>query len=326
MKEDKISIIVPIYNVEKYLPRCIESLINQTYNNTEILLIDDGSKDKSSDICDYYTKKYNNINTFHKKNGGLSDARNYGINRASGKYIAFVDSDDFVDKDYCRILHKNLIENNADMSICNIKRIVDSTKIHDNNKKEIVNVYSTKETQKNLLNYSNNLNEITTVAWNKLYKKELWNNIRYPKGKINEDEFVIHYLIDNSKKIVYSNLNLYYYYQREGSIMKSTYSKERLAVIEAFRDRWQFYSKKKEYKDLESKAYCAYMKMIIKNYFLSIENNLEKKVIISLRDLYKKDFKEKVKISIVEKIKLLLFYISPKIFNFLQKKIKDEKN
>lgn len=143
MEKEKISIIVPIYNVEKFLPRCVESLVNQTYGNIEILLIDDGTKDNSAIMCDEYAKKYNNVKAFHKKNGGLSDARNYGIEKATGKYIAFVDSDDFVNKDYCKILYNNLIKNDADISICDFQIFTDTSRI-DENKEEITNVYTRK--------------------------------------------------------------------------------------------------------------------------------------------------------------------------------------
>ena len=170
-----------------------------------------------------------------------------------------------------------------------------------------------KQIQENLLNYKDNINTITTVAWDELYKKSLWKNIKYPKGKIHEDEFVIHYLLHNSKKVVYTNLKLYYYYQRDNSIMNSKFKKERLVIIEAFRDRWQFYKEKKEYKHIEPQAYCAYMKMIISNYFFTKENNLKEEQKRLLK-IYKKDFKIKIKIGTKERIKLLLFYICPNIY------------
>lgn len=333
MNKDKISIVVPIYNVEKFLPRCIDSLINQSYENIEILLIDDGSTDNCSKICDEYAYKYNNIKVFHKKNGGLSDARNYGIERVESEYIAFVDSDDFVDKDYCKILYKNLIENNADISICKFRETTES-KIEEVIKQEVINIYSKFDAQQNILDTTNNLNTITTVAWNKLYKKKLWENIRYPKGKVNEDEFVIHHLIHNSNKVVYTNLELYYYYQRENSIMKKNFTKERLVAIEAFKDRWKFYTDNKEYKELEAKAYSAYMKMIISMYFLLKESNIQsnniskedcknnsldnKEEAVSLINLYRKDYTNRIKIGIKERAKLAIFYVMPGIYYFLQ--------
>ena len=117
-KQDLISIVVPIYNVEKYLEKCINSIIIQTYKNIEIILVNDGSTDSSGKICDIYLKKDKRIKVIHKKNGGLSDARNVGIENAKGKYIAFIDSDDFIDSDFIEILYNLIIEYNADVSCC----------------------------------------------------------------------------------------------------------------------------------------------------------------------------------------------------------------
>ena len=118
MEEELISVILPIYNVEKYLEKCLKSVINQTYKNLEIILVDDGSKDNSPQICDEYAVKDKRIVVIHKSNGGLSDARNAGIEIAKGKYIALIDSDDYVEKDYVQFLYQLIKENNAEMSIC----------------------------------------------------------------------------------------------------------------------------------------------------------------------------------------------------------------
>lgn len=134
MDNIKFSIIVPVYNVERYLSRCIESLINQTYSNIEILLIDDGSSDQSPEICDEYSKKYGNIVVYHKKNGGLSDARNYGLERASGEYILFVDSDDYINKDSCQSFYSYLKEHDKhriDIVSGNIVRLEESKKKYE---------------------------------------------------------------------------------------------------------------------------------------------------------------------------------------------------
>lgn len=125
MQLDKISIIVPVYNVEQYITRCIESITSQTYRNIEILLIDDGSTDNSGNICDEYQKKDSRVMTFHKTNGGLSDARNYGIKHASGQYLCFVDSDDYISKHMVEILYNNLIKYSADISACGFLTVHD---------------------------------------------------------------------------------------------------------------------------------------------------------------------------------------------------------
>lgn len=314
IEKDKISIVVPVYNVEEFLPRCVESILKQSYKNLEILLIDDGSTDNSGTLCDNYAKNNQNIRVYHKKNGGLSDARNYGIEKATGNYIAFIDSDDYIAEDYCKILYNNLIKYEADISICAfIKTDGKNDNIEEN--KEQITTYTGIDKQKNILNH---MNTITTVAWNKLYRKEMWDNLRYPKGKINEDEFVVHYLMHKAKKVVYTNIILYYYYQRANSIMKKKFSSERFDVIDAFQERWQFYKEHKEYKELEGKAYCLYMKMIISNYILSKKNKLQndKK---KLLERYREEYKNKKMITnIKEKIKLSSFYFLPEIYSNLK--------
>ncbi len=316
MDEELISVIVPIYNVKNFLPICINSLIGQTYKNLEILLIDDGSNDGSENIADEYSKKYSNIYSFHKQNGGLSDARNYGIDRAKGKYICFIDSDDYVDERYCEILYKNIKDAKADISICEYLRTEDNNKKQVNYDDESTKVYTDEiEKQNNILN---KMNEITTVAWNKLYNIELWKDIRYPKGKLNEDEFVIHYLIDKAHSIVYTNLKLYYYYQRENSIMKSKYNEKRLDGLDAFKDRMNFYRNNKKYDSLFPKAYVLYMKFITSHYILAKRSNMQeicKKII----ERYRNDYDRQIKIeSKKDKLQLLLFLYFPTIYCFLK--------
>ena len=213
--EELISIVVPIYKVENYIDKCIESIINQTYKNVEILLIDDGSPDNCPKICENYSKKDSRIKVYHKENGGLSDARNYGIERSKGKYICFIDSDDFVHEKFIEILYKNIKKYNADISICHHYKFKDYSETNNYLPKEETEVYTGLEMLNNL--YDNYLNNI--VAWNKLYKRKLFDKIRYPKGKKLEDAYIIHKLYNNSKKVVITNLELYYYIQRDNSIM-----------------------------------------------------------------------------------------------------------
>ena len=235
---DKISIIIPIYNVEKYLERCINSIINQTYSNIEILLIDDGSTDSSPTICDNYQKKDNRIKVIHKQNGGLSDARNKGIEIATGEYLIFIDSDDYIEKNMVEVLYNDLIKNNADISICDyIKEYSDKKEIDNFDKKYFVISGNDK------YNYLYNEYSIRTiVAWNKIYKKELFKEIRYEKGKVHEDEFIIHELLNKAKKISYVLEPLYHYIQRDNSITHS-FNYKRFDKIEALDQRADFFQK-----------------------------------------------------------------------------------
>lgn len=243
MSKPLLSIIVPVYNVEKYIERCIKSILNQSFTNFELILVDDGSPDNCGKICDEYKNKDKRIKVIHKKNGGLSDARNAGIEIAKGEYIAFVDSDDFINKYMYEILYKNEKKLDADISICNFKMVCENDRIDENIliSSEDVKVYDRNEALNKL--YGNeNLQFI--VAWNKIYKKELFLNIRYEYGKCHEDEFIIHKLIYKSNKVVSCSEKLYYYFENDSSIMRRKFNVNRVDVIEAMEKRMSFFREK----------------------------------------------------------------------------------
>ena len=211
-----ISIIIPIYNTEKYLKKCIDSVILQSYYNIEIILVNDGSTDNSLNICKEYKKKDKRIKLIDKKNGGLSDARNVGIKNSKGKYIGFVDSDDFIERDMYKILYEGLKKYEADISICKMTK-------KENIKNNTVQkkcVFDRNEAIRRLLFGE----EIDNYACNKLIKKELFNDVTFPIGRKFEDLATMHLLIEKSNLVVYNNYIGYHYIQREGSITKS-YSK-----------------------------------------------------------------------------------------------------
>lgn len=300
-----ISIIVPIYNVEKYLKKCINSIVNQTYKKLDIILVDDGSTDESGKICDDYKKNDSRIRVIHKENGGLSDARNVGIEYAKGSLISFIDSDDFIDINTIEILYKNMIDTNADISICGIQKINEQDKINHKlqNINQKVKVFEPIEVYRNLYN---SLALETVIACNKLYKKELFDNIRYPKGKINEDNYVIHYLISKTKRIVYTSSKLYYYVQRTNSIMKKKFDISRLDELQALEERMEFFEKlnlqelyeKTMYRYCASNRYC-YMKIENKE----IKDNLNERFNLISKKLKKGKYiskKEKIKLFILE--------------------------
>ena len=223
MKKDNtlISIVVPIYNMEKYLDKCINSIINQTYKNIEIILVDDGSTDKSSKIINKYKKLDKRIKAYYKKNGGLSDARNYGIDKATGEYIGFIDSDDYIEKNMYETLYNNIIKYNADISVVGFNVVYESTDIKNRVEYQEVTdkleIYNRKEAFDLLFD----ANKFGNFAWNKLYKKELFKNIKYPLCKKMEDLGTTYKLVEISNKIVYEPLKLYNYFQRSGSIMNN---------------------------------------------------------------------------------------------------------
>lgn len=230
MKDELVSVIIPVYNVEKYLEKCIESVISQTYNNIEIILVDDGSTDKSCFICDKYCKKDDRIRVIHKKNGGLSEARNTGIENSKGEYITFIDSDDYVDKKYIQYLYELITEYSADMGIydCNI---IKSTK------KERKKVRDIKENRCCLEKKECILRMLYTDFYfistnSKIFKRKLFENVRYPKGKLFEDVGTTYKLILECDSIACSNKKIYNYVIRDDSITTQIFGEKHLDLIE----------------------------------------------------------------------------------------------
>ena len=190
--EDLISVIVPIYKVEKYLEKCILNIVNQTYSNLEIILVDDGSPDNSGKICDEYARKDSRIKVVHKLNGGLSDARNAGIEIATGKYIAFVDSDDYIEEKMISKLYDLLKANDADVSACNICKFYEDKEIELDENEEIVKSYPPE--QAILLTILDD--SFGNYAWNKLYRSELFSDVRFPFKRRYEDIATIYKILD----------------------------------------------------------------------------------------------------------------------------------
>lgn len=298
---DKISVIVPIYKVEDYLHRCVDSIINQTYTNLEIILVDDGSPDDCPMICDEYAEKDNRIRVVHKKNGGLSDARNAGIDIATGEYIMFIDSDDFVDIEMMESMMKNMIDNNVDMVVCNIKYVYEDREVVKYNQADrILDRYEAME------EYLKD-GVVQAVAWNKLYKKSLINDMRYKVGKTNEDEFFTYKVVDKTDKIYYNSRSFYNYIQRDSSIM-GKYSIKRLDGVEASYERLNFI--KERYPDLYEKEKKTFINLCIYSYQMILKepnldknkqgrkilNNYTKKIKFNKTELKNYSYKDKLKI------------------------------
>ena len=255
-----VSIIIPVYNVERYLKRCLDSIVNQTYKNIEIILVDDGSTDSSGKICDYYANRDSRIIVIHQRNQGLSGARNAALDIANGEYITCVDSDDFISQSLVEKLLDSMLKYKADISVCGIvycddndfelkKQVVKSNKVIDG-----------KEQIKNLLSCT----DIATMAWGKLYKRQLFDNVRYPIGKYNEDVFTTYKLLSLSKRTVVINQSLYYYRQVSGSITHSSFSIKHLDAIEGTIKRAEFVEK--AYPEYTRYAFATVVHTCCKNY------------------------------------------------------------
>lgn len=211
-----VSVVVPIYNVERYLDRCVKSVQNQTYKNIEIILVDDGSPDKCGEMCDSYAEEDARIKVLHKKNGGLSDARNAGLEIAEGKYVLFTDSDDFIAPDLVKECTEQAEKNNSDMVVFDFTRVEDGMEEISTTEIEKSGTYSLKKEPRLLFS--------SPSAVNKLFRKDLFEktNIRFPVGKYYEDLGTIPKLLLEAKKIDYIKKSYYYYMIRSGSIMTAT--------------------------------------------------------------------------------------------------------
>ena len=232
MKKELISIIVPFYNTESYLPRCIDSILKQDYELFEVILINDGSTDNSDKICREYLKKDSRIRYIKKENGGISDSRNRGIKEAKGKYISFIDSDDVVSSKYLSILYENLINNNADISCCSYNKFTKEYSFNENNKCQIINNI---DGIKKLLNES-----LSSFLWDKLIPKKLFSGISFKKNKIFEDTDVMYKIFSKAKKIVVSDAVLYGYFQRHNSYVHSYKYDRILNYIEVIDERYDY--------------------------------------------------------------------------------------
>lgn len=223
----KVSIIIPVYNVEKYLEKCIESVLKQSIQDFEIILVDDGSTDNSGKMCDDFVNE--KIKVIHKQNGGLSDARNVGTKNARGDYITWIDSDDTIHCDYIKILLQMAEENNADMAIGEILSYKENTNIIYKNKNFKTFVFSGLNAYEKMLEGKLH----STSACGFLIKKDLAQKYIFPFGKYHEDDFTTYKYFLNSDKVVYTNQPLYFYMQREGSIMHKPFGKSDIDELDA---------------------------------------------------------------------------------------------
>ena len=237
---DKISVIVPIYGIEKELPRCIDSIIAQTYKDLEIILVDDGSPDHCGEICDAYAKKDSRIKVLHDPNGGLSDARDHGIDAATGKYLGFVDGDDYIEPEMYEKLHEALVKNDAEISVCRFRYVGG---LEERNR-EISITDEVISGKKILLEKRASDHPWGWgYAWNKLYKREVFSELRYPVGKAFEDDFIVHKLFWDVERVACISYIGYNYIQRTTSITHA-YKVNVLDEIESRFDRDDFFREK----------------------------------------------------------------------------------
>lgn len=306
----EVSIIVPVYQVENYIRQCVDSILAQTFTDFELILVDDGSKDRSGQICDEYALTDQRVKVIHKENGGAANTRNAGLNQAVGEYIMFIDSDDYAAPDMLECLYKAISDQNADIIACNYHYIFENNRQKNFSTQIASEVLSGTEifyNKKNERNYG-----FWTVVWNKLYKKEIFEKIRFRCGKYFEDEFFANEIYQMDIKVVTIPECLYYYRQHDDSTMRQKNIVRYFDLIEAFQERIDIYLNEDKYSAqaykvlIYSLEYLAECKKLFTNK--NEENRFrhaEKKTKNMIKQLKKK------KLSKLKRASLWLIEINP---------------
>lgn len=304
---DKISIIMPIYNVDKYLQKSLDTVINQTYSNLEIILVDDGSTDESGRICDEYEKKDERIRVIHKENGGLSDARNAGLTASTGKLIGFVDPDDYIDLNMYSILVDALKRESAEIAFCGYMEVGNRSEVYTFENR----VYTKAEAMKGLLR-----NQIPSFAWNKLYKRELFDNLRFKVGFRYEDVRIMHKIFVRAEKVVSISAPQYFYYIRDDSITGQTKFENAGEFVKSLEQRCEDLQGTEYLIDAQYGEYACLRRLI---YEIIIhkepKTDFYEQLLVKSKILHKK---VKKNCSITGKVVGLLFSKSPEIYSYLR--------
>lgn len=248
-----ITVVVPVYNIEQYIDRCVQSIVEQTYSSLEIILVDDGSTDKSNILCDKWAQKDKRIRVLHKKNGGLSSARNAGIDVAHGSYITFVDGDDYIEPNMYETMLSELKKHKADIVCAGRFTHIGEKQIKEEYTIETASEYSNAKAVEKVLYNS----EIDVAAWDKLYKIEIFDNLRYPIGIINEDAAIIFQVLYRANKIVHCGKPLYHYVYRTNSISKAKYTSKKYDVYKNCVSISNFIRENFDKQENACKVYCS---------------------------------------------------------------------
>lgn len=307
MKNVLISIIVPVYKVEDFINTCIESVLNQTYSNWELILVNDGSPDNSPEICDEYAARDQRIKVFNKPNGGVASARNLGLDNITGEYVTFLDSDDFFHPDYLENLLKLSIQHSADIVQCGFIRGVD----------KIFPIINTEEEIKVVDNYDVFLKGYAKIiVCGKLYKKYLFEELKIPENKLFEDDFITWRWYFKSKKIVVTNRLLYYYTDNNESTMAGYKKKPRLDFMEAYEERIAFFQEKKEksMEDFSRMHFCKALLLTYENKMLTKEQ--KQLVLINFQENWDK-IKNSKFVPIYLKTLFYTFNLAPKGVSYI---------
>ena len=307
-----ISVIVPVYNVEKYLDACVESIVNQTYKELEIILVDDGSPDRCPEMCDAWAKKDSRIKVIHKENGGLSDARNCGMKVAAGDYIGFVDSDDLIHPQMFEKLFDAMSKTNADIAQCKSIKFYDLSDVKFQQIDNIINI-STFDSYGAVNDLLRGF-KIDTTCWNKLYKSSIALKVDFEVGKINEDVLWTYRVIASCNIVTSIDEELYWYYQRADSIMNCKYTEKKFDALYALSERAQ--EIKNKFPDLYPLAERTYIGVCMYHYQMICRNYCDSEMVEIKKKIHQKYCKADLvpvykAVNIQYKIWYLLFRFFP---------------
>ena len=318
MPHETISIIIPVYNVNNYLDRCVQSVLTQSYPDLEVILVDDGSTDGSSLLCDRWADTDSRVRVIHKENGGVSDARNAGLDAATGRYLGFVDSDDYIAPDMYEKLYRALQENRAEVSICNFlfvdengNPLAEERNLGFPIRDEVISGIDVLQKM-----HSMNRGIFYVFSWNKLYREELFSDVRFPKGKLSEDSFIVHKILGKCERVACITDICYYYVQRSGSYMHNRSCMSYLNEAEARFEHMQYYYHLGLYR-CAGHAYCdagfklqqaAAKRKTMPEYSAELDEAFQ---------TFRQNVKYREYCTPKEKLQSAIIYCSPQLYHFI---------
>lgn len=309
-----VSVIVPVYNVELYIEKSVASIMKQTYKSIEIILVDDGATDSSGELCDQYARLDDRIKVIHKKNGGLSSARNAGIDIAKGEYLVFVDSDDMIHPQMIEVLYQTARRYDCKLAICDFQKTNTLDVVSAEVKDYSIIQYTTQQLFSEY--YNDPMYPKIVVAWNKLYHYSIFEELRYENGKIHEDEFLIIEMISKVEKAVFIQVPFYYYFMRDDSIMNRKFNLKRLDILLAFKNHIVFFEQN-GMKQYERLAYFRFCDSIIENYYRCKKSGLCEEA-KNLKNQFDSIWKEKVhnyQMRMLKRFKYIVYRFTPGILS-----------
>lgn len=318
-----ITVIIPIYKVEAYLDECVQSILKQTYSNLEIILVDDGSPDRCGEMCEIYAEKDARVKVIHQKNKGLSGARNSAIDIATGEYITFVDSDDYLKEDMIEVLYREALQYSAEITTAAFESFFENGSKASNPHNGKIFVYSKEEALDCFL-----FNDyLTPCVCGKLYRISIWKNVRCPEGKLFEDQFTTYKLIDQCKRVVYDTTPRYYYRKRMGSIGHSSFSKRTYDLYDAIHEEYDYISQKYP-KECPNIAVARITWEIVFVNMMIRSDAIETKTVAEIQQYARKNIRKVLRcnyIGGVRKLQIILFSYAIGLYKIMYKKFIEKK-